>query len=183
MNVITFFVSKVQATPVEEPVEAGLDDIAIFSRAAAVIGIALGDQWRDAALAQRFANFLFRIVSTIRPSLEARSQSDTAARSLSASGDRHLSAQRFQPSALRWACHERPSRFRSRLRTTTPVRFLGAQKTSENRHTKRNLHQHGCICGPETPRKLNVPDQPRTDGASSRSSDLFAVQFGPWQEK
>ncbi len=66
MNVRSFLVTHPQTTPVEEPIEAGFNDVAEFAQAAAVLGVAVSNQRLDSPLAQGFTNLGFRIIGSIR---------------------------------------------------------------------------------------------------------------------
>ena len=65
MNVRPFLITHPQTTPVEQPIEAGFNDVAEFAQAAAVFGVAVSKQRLDSPPAQGFTNLGFRIVGSI----------------------------------------------------------------------------------------------------------------------
>ena len=79
MNVIPFFVADTKASIIEEPVERRFHNPAILSQSAAVFGIAPGDQWNDAPVAQRLSNLFLSVIGAIREH-GVRSFSRTASR-------------------------------------------------------------------------------------------------------
>jgi len=86
MNIGTFLVADAQATPLEQPIETGLDDVAKLTEPAAVFCISMGDQGLNPLLAKGLTDFGFGIVCSIcqekfHPS-SARSASSPDSRSL-----------------------------------------------------------------------------------------------------
>jgi len=65
MDVRSFFVADAQAPPVEQPVEAGFDDVAVSAKAAAMFAVALGDHGDDAQGTQRSKDLVLGVVSCI----------------------------------------------------------------------------------------------------------------------
>ena len=65
MNVRPFLITHPQTTPVEQPIEAGFNDVAEFAQAAAMFGVAVSKQRLDSPPAQGFTNLGFRIVGSI----------------------------------------------------------------------------------------------------------------------
>lgn len=55
MNVCTALETNTETTEVMQPGMRAFDDPAIFAKAAAMFGTALGDHWLDTAIAQRNA--------------------------------------------------------------------------------------------------------------------------------
>ena len=65
MNIGSFFISDAQASPVEQPVEARFDDVAVLAKAAAMFAVALRDHGDDAQGTQRPKDLDLSVVSGI----------------------------------------------------------------------------------------------------------------------
>ena len=66
MDIGTFLIADAQASPVEEPVEACFDDVAVLAEPAIVFGVASSDKGLDTTFAERFADLFLGVVGAIR---------------------------------------------------------------------------------------------------------------------
>jgi len=60
VDVRSFFIADAQAPPVEQPVEARFDDVAVLAKAAAVLAVAFGNHRDDAQGTQRPKDLVLR---------------------------------------------------------------------------------------------------------------------------
>jgi hypothetical protein len=65
MNVITFLIATAQSTPIEEPVKTSFHDAAVLSETTFMLCISLCNERLDLAMAERSANFVFRVACSI----------------------------------------------------------------------------------------------------------------------
>ena len=65
MNIVSFFISHTQTPLIKQPIKGRFDNVAISAQAAAVFGVAFGDQRLDATRTQWLTDFVFGVISTI----------------------------------------------------------------------------------------------------------------------
>ena len=66
MDVSPLLVTHSESTPLKQPFQAGLDNVAKDSQTAAMFFMAMADERFDLTLTQRLADFFFRVVGLIR---------------------------------------------------------------------------------------------------------------------